>query len=194
MLKNLFVLGFSLLLLRCGSGAPELTFAGICDGYTDYKASSYVVPWEVGTVQTVNQGNCGSASHNGKVKYAYDFDMEIGKKVYASRAGTVYEVIKDRTDGNGCAAGENHIFIQHSDGSVAKYLHLTFNGAIVSEGATVTQGQQIGLSGNSGCSSGPHLHFEVNNNRDSGITIPVTFKNVGSNPRGLQSGQSYTAQ
>lgn len=184
----------AIVLLGCGSGVPDLMLTGVCDGYSDPSTSAYVVPWQVGTTRKVAQGNCGPASHYAADKYAYDIDLPIGTSIVAVRAGTVYKVVKDKTDGNGCINGENHIYINHSDGTSAHYLHLTKDGAFVNVGDTVTQGQVIGLSGNTGCSSGPHLHFQVNNKPDGGISIPVTFSNVGANPRGLQTDHSYTAR
>lgn len=194
MKRNVWIYIFFFMFGGCGSGVNDLTFTGLCDGYTDYTESPYVVPWSVGVTQTIGQGNCGSATHNGRVKYAYDVSMDIGTTIVAARAGRVYEVVQDKSDGNGCAGGENHIFIQHADGTVAKYLHLTINGSMVTENTMVTRGQAIGLSGNTGCSGGPHLHFEVNYEMDGGMTIPITFRNVGANTRGLQVGKSYTAE
>lgn len=185
---------FFMLLAACGSGDPLMTVSGVCDGYPDSTTSPYVVPWPAGSSYEVSQGNCGGATHNGRSKYSYDFNMQIGSTVVAARAGNVYEVVEDKSDDNGCLGGENHIFIEHSDGSVAKYLHLTLNGSSVNVGDTVTQGQIIGVSGNTGCSGGAHLHFEVTVSRDDEISIPVTFSNVGSNRRGLQKGRSYLAQ
>lgn len=188
------LLTFFLHLTACGSGDPLVTASGECDGYTASTSSLYVVPWPVGTSFAVTQGNCGGTTHNGRSKYSYDFNMEIGDTVVAARAGTVYEVVEDKADNNGCQDGENHIFIEHDDGSVARYLHLTQNGSSVSVGDTVTQGQVIGISGNTGCSGGPHLHFDVTVSRDDEISIPVTFSNVGANKRGLQKGKSYLAE
>ena len=179
-------------LMSCNNGLQEMSMTGLCDGYPAYQTSSYVAPWSTGTNRTVGQGNCGPASHVGNFKYAYDISMPIGSNIVAARAGTVYKVVQDRSDGNGCAGGENHIYVNHSDGTSAHYLHLTYHGSKVSEGDTVTQGQVIGLSGNTGCSSGPHLHFEVDSDKDSGVSIPITFSNVGVNERGLIINQDYT--
>jgi len=183
-----------LFFIGCGNGMQDVALIGECEGYSNYTTSLYVVPWQAGTSQKVGQGNCGPASHYGTSKYAYDFDMPIGTQIAAARAGTVAEVVEDKKDGNGCAGGENHIYIDHADGTRAEYLHLTENGALVSIGAAVTQGQIIGMSGNTGCSGGPHLHFQVNLNNTSKLSIPVNFSNVGANRRGLVSGKTYTAQ
>ncbi|NOT08928.1 MAG: M23 family metallopeptidase [Gemmatimonadales bacterium] len=77
---------------------------------------------------------------------------------------------------------------RHIDRGVA---HLTFGGALVSPGNVVTQGQPIGLSGDNGNSSEPHLHFAVVIN---GHTVPVTFRNTRPHPTGLVEGESYSAE
>jgi murein DD-endopeptidase MepM/ murein hydrolase activator NlpD len=194
MMRSKILIAATLFLSGCGNGVQELSLTGICDGYSDASTSAYVVPWEVGVKRTVGQGNCGPASHVGNQKYAFDITMPIGSKVLAARAGTVYKVVQEKTDGDGCSAGDNHIYVNHSDGTSAHYVHLTKNGSMVNEGDTVTQGQVIGLSGNTGCSSGAHLHFEVDSNSDGGISIPVNFSNVGSNPHGLVTNQDYVPQ
>lgn len=192
-MQKFFFALFLITLVSCGSGDPLITVSGVCDGYTDSTTSPYVVPWPVGSSYEVTQGNCGGVTHIGRSKYSYDFNMNTGSRIVASRAGTVYEVVENKANGNGCQDGENHIFIQHADGSVAKYLHLTLNGSSVNVSDSVIQGQAIAVSGNTGCSGGPHLHFEVTISRDNGMTIPVTFNNAGSNRRGLQTGRSYLA-
>jgi murein DD-endopeptidase MepM/ murein hydrolase activator NlpD len=193
-MRNLTVSLFCFMLAGCGNGLNEISLTGVCDGYGDPMTSAYKVPYAVGTSHEIAQGNCGPASHNGNDKYAYDFIMPIGTAVIAARAGTVYKVVQDKNDGNGCASGDNHVYIQHSDGTMARYVHLTHNGSLVSEGDSITQGQTIASSGNTGCSGGPHLHFQVDSDISSQISIPVTFSNVGENPRGLITGKTYTAQ
>jgi len=55
----------------------------------------------------------------------------------------------------------NYISIQHADGSVANYWHLKKDGVLVNIGDSIKAGQLIGMSGNTGYSAFPHLHFEV---------------------------------
>ena len=55
----------------------------------------------------------------------------------------------------------NKLIIYHSDGSFVEYTHIKKNGAIVNVGDTVKAGQEIALSGNTGWSTGPHLHLVV---------------------------------
>ena len=193
-MKNLFLLTFLLVTLTsCGQGVPQLSHSGICDGYVDSADSDYVVPWPIGKTYSISQGNCGAASHIGSQRYAYDVDMPIGSQIVAIKSGTVIEIEESFEDSNGCPDA-NFIVIRHTDGTVANYHHLTKNGAQVGVGDLVTQGANIGLSGNTGCSAGAHLHFAVFTDEDQKETIPITFSNAGSNNRGLIDGKSYTAR
>ena len=75
-----------------------------------------------------------------------------GKPIYASRAGTVVTA--------GWLSGYGYcIYINHPDGKQTRYAHLSK--VLVSAGQSVSQGQKIALSGNTGNSTGPHLHFEI---------------------------------
>ena len=155
--------------------------------------SKYILPYQVGKTFSVGQGNCrtdAEDSHNGNQQYAYDFDMDIGKTIIASRAGTVFKIEKQYLDGNGIAGQENYIIIKHGDGTFAGYYHLTKDGVPdnLKEGKHVDQGQVIAYSGNTGDSTSSHLHFEVLNCEESSDlncplpnsnapTIPITFKN-----------------
>lgn len=188
-LNFIFILFF---LVACGEGVPELSHNGICDGYADWNASDYKLPWPPGSSYEVSQGNCGPASHLGAHRYSYDFNMNIGSTIVAARGGVVEKLEEQYEDGGGCSQ-LNYISIRHNDGTLAKYLHLTRNGATVALGSTVTQGQSIAVSGNSGCSSGAHLHFMVLT-PDEKDTIPITFSNTTKNVRGLIQGKNYTAQ
>jgi len=55
----------------------------------------------------------------------------------------------------------NYVVIQHTDGNYTLYAHMATNSVLVKEGDTVKQGQVLGYVGNTGKSTGPHLHFEV---------------------------------
>ncbi len=91
--------------------------------------------------------------------------------------------------------------VRHVDGTVARYIHLKKNGVLVRLGNKVRQGQKIALSGNTGQTGGPHLHFDVQrcgpnlppnyNKLPCGMTVPVTFRNAGSNVCGLLPGRRY---
>lgn len=86
--------------------------------------------------------------HNG-----IDMSCAIGTPIYATRAGTV-----TRTAYQAGGAG-NYVSINHLDGFSSIYMHMTHY--VVSAGQTVSQGQLIGYVGNTGISTGPHLHFGI---------------------------------
>jgi murein DD-endopeptidase MepM/ murein hydrolase activator NlpD len=183
-------LAMPLPLLSCGDGSPLIY--GTCGGYGNASDAAYVLPFSAGESYVLAQGNCSSFSHKGDSKYAYDFSMPIGTAIRAARAGTVTEVQTTFPDGNG-GIQANVVAVRHSDNTVARYVHLTQGGASVTVGVVVTQGQQIAQSGNSGYSTGPHLHFEVFKTSTSSQSVPVAFSNAGA-VFPLSAGKSITAQ
>jgi Peptidase family M23 len=133
----------------------------------------YWLPYKENTSQLMVQGYLTKYSH--KTLVANDFKMKSGTAICASRAGVVFDVMESSNIG-GLKDKENHwnyILILHEDSSTAIYGHLQQNGALVNVGDIVTQGQEIGLSGNTGYSAFPHLHFQVRNKE--GMQIPVRF-------------------
>ncbi|MDF9807199.1 murein DD-endopeptidase MepM/ murein hydrolase activator NlpD [Streptomyces sp. HB372] len=96
-----------------------------------------------------------------------DFQAASGSSVVAVGAGTVVEA------GWGGAYG-NNIVLRMTDGTYTQYGHLSSIG--VSVGQSVSSGQQIGLSGSTGNSTGPHLHFEARTTPDYGSDMdPVGY-------------------
>ncbi|MFD7285372.1 peptidoglycan DD-metalloendopeptidase family protein [Streptomyces sp. NPDC059863] len=96
-----------------------------------------------------------------------DFSASSGTPVKAVSDGTVV------TAGWGGAYG-NQIVIQHSDGMYSQYGHLS--SLEVSAGESVSAGQEIGLSGSTGNSTGPHLHFEIRTGPEYGSDVdPVAY-------------------
>ena len=81
-----------------------------------------------------------------------DLGGKTGDPVYAAADGKVIESAKDRTHGN-------YIVIDHGRGIKTRYLHLSKRR--VDAGEYVQKGQRIGDLGNTGRSTGPHLHYEV---------------------------------
>lgn len=178
----------------CGENGTFINNSSQCDGYGDPGSSKYILPYAAGERYTVTQGNCGQVTHYGQIRFAYDFDTQDGDELIAARSGTVHEVVDSNSDDGGSAWSEtNYIYIVHADGTMAAYVHIQQNGAQVAEGDTVTQGDVIALSGNSGTLT-PHLHFQVYSSATSFRTIPVTFRNAGPNPHGLREGRSYAAE
>lgn len=96
--------------------------------------------------------------------YAIDWGVGIGTPVLAAAAGTVIDAggTAVNTMGTSDRSYGLYVEIDHGGGYSTWYGHLSSIG--VSKGATVTQGQTIGLSGNTGYSTGPHLHFELRKN------------------------------
>ena len=77
--------------------------------------------------------------------------------VYAAASGTVdYAVNSASTSGYG-----TQVVIRHTDGYTTRYAHMIYGSLTVSQGATVSQGQRIGTVGNTGNSTGAHMHFEI---------------------------------
>ncbi len=81
-----------------------------------------------------------------------DWAVATGTSVYASSGGTVAKA--------GWGSGYGYVvYIDHADGRQTRYGHLSK--VLVKAGQTVKQGERIALSGNTGVSTGPHLHFEI---------------------------------
>ena len=158
----------------------------------------YQLPYPTGQSFPVSQGFHGKYSHNGGDCYSIDFKMPEGSPIHAARAGTVVGVKDDSSVGGSDKKFEwdaNYILVQHSDGTLGHYVHLQKSGVKVKIGDTVQTGQLIGLSGNTGHSTGPHLHFAVfkaqtGKQRE---TIPVKFRTTPLMADVLLEGKSYRA-
>jgi murein DD-endopeptidase MepM/ murein hydrolase activator NlpD len=153
----------------------------------------YHLPFAPGSRVYVSQGYNGASTHRGMSRYAVDFPVPVGTPVYAARGGTVV-ACEERYNKGGYAKSfgkyANYVVIEHTDKTLGNYYHLKQNGVTVSVGDHVKVGTLLGYSGNTGYSSGPHLHFSVSKvDPQSGkrpMTIPVRFKNsseVVSNPK-----------
>ncbi|WP_326719340.1 peptidoglycan DD-metalloendopeptidase family protein [Streptomyces sp. NBC_00243] len=133
---------------------------------TDTASSSgYTLPVEGATVGTAYKtaGSMWSSGYHTGV----DFVVPTGTTIKSIAAGTVVSA------GWGGAYG-NQVVIQHADGQYSQYAHMS--SLSVSAGQTVTEGQQIGLSGATGNVTGPHLHFEIRTTPDYGSDVdPVAY-------------------
>lgn len=165
----------------------------------DFKADherglSYQLPYSKGEEYVVGQGYLGNATHQGK--YAIDWDMPEGTPVRAARSGIVMEIEEKFKEGRpdpALKSAANYVKIRHEDGTIGNYVHLKHNGVKVKPGDRVKEGTIIARSGNTGFSTGPHLHFEVYAaTRELGRrTIPVEFQTPGRGSVQLKEGRFY---
>lgn len=126
----------------------------------------YFLPFAADTTYAVAQGAFGVAGLGSHAnQYAIDFMLPFRTPIVAARAGKVTATRQTCPDINcpftpdTCCG--NYVRIEHADGSVASYWHLPENGACVKVGDVVERGDIIAVSGNTGISLAPHLHFEV---------------------------------
>lgn len=137
----------------------------------------YSLPYKKGTSHMLIQGYFSSFSH--KNRAALDFKMKPGTEVYAARAGIVIRLEEKNSKGGRnkkFRKDANFVVIQHDDGTKAGYWHLQQNGVLLNPGDTVSQGQLIALSGKTGYTFLPHLHFIVWTSKNgSWQQVPTRF-------------------
>jgi murein DD-endopeptidase MepM/ murein hydrolase activator NlpD len=144
------------------------------------------------------QSSYGSFSHHKgtRAAHAVDFRMPIGTEICAARPGKVVGFRSDSSVGGAkiefykC---DNFIIVGHGDGTYAYYGHLKKDGVKVSLGQQVSVGQVIGLSGVSGFTSGPHLHFEVYRveNGEQQHAVPIKFLGPQGQQITIEKGKLY---
>jgi len=145
----------------------------------------YLPPWPAGQQFIVSQGFHGKTTHNSPdAIYAVDIPMPVGTPIVATREGVVMEVHQDYygagQDRERFGARANAIRIHHADGTMAIYAHLDVESALVQPGDVVLAGETIARSGNTGFSSGPHLHFAIQVNAGMRLeSIPFHFLQAG---------------
>lgn len=140
----------------------------------------YQLPFDERLQLRVDQGFGGSYSHSDEHSFhAVDISMDEGTPIRAARAGVVMSVESDfhgaGTDVAKFGDRANHIRIVHADGTMAVYAHLALESVVVGIGDRVRAGEIIAQSGNTGFSSGPHLHFVIQRNK-GGTLISVPFE------------------
>lgn len=158
----------------------------------------YTLPFAAGTSFKCSQGYHGKFSHCGPDEYAVDFKMPVGTPIHAARGGVVVKVKGDSNVGGADRKFENAancVLIRHSDGTVGIYAHLMKDGITVKVGDTVKPGELIAHSGNTGFSSGPHLHFSVFKTRSGRerLSLPIKFRSAQEAGLTLAAGETYKA-
>ncbi len=186
-----------------GAAVPELEY------HFDYlpgdptsqhqPSDEYRVPFSAGSSHPITQANPSTRTHRTLDSiHAVDIAMPVGTDVVAARDGIVFDAASNyfragldlERDGQSA----NVLRILHDDGTYAIYAHLNRNTIRVKPGDLVLAGDYIADSGNTGFSSGPHLHFAVQ--RNAGMrtdSLPVVFK--GPTPGGVvpETGNVLTA-
>ncbi len=150
----------------------------------------YRAPFAPGVAFEIGQAFGGEHTHQSASSYhAVDIAMPIGTPVHAARGGVVMDQARwfhgagTRFERYGNRA--NYVRILHDDGTMAVYAHLDYAGVRVSPGQRVRRGQLIAKSGNTGFSTGPHLHFVIQKNRDMEL-VSVPFEFEGANGQGVR--------
>ena len=159
----------------------------------------YRAPFAMANKFMVSQAFPIGITHNAADSYfAVDFVMPIGTDIYAAREGTVVEVASTNfragPDPEEEGASANIVRILHEDGTFAIYAHLNWNTIRVKPGDKVKRGEYIADSGNTGFSTGPHLHFVVLRNKGMRVeSLPVLFEGPSGVDIEPQAGRELTA-
>ena len=140
----------------------------------------YRAPFAISQKFMVTQAYPDQLTHSDPASfYAVDIAMPVGTQIYAARAGTVIDIASqffEATSDPNKAMEANLIRVLHPDGTMAIYAHLNWDSIRVRPGQIVKRGEYIADSGNTGLSSGPHLHFAVQ--RNAGLmheSLPIEF-------------------
>lgn len=142
-------------------------------------------PFAAGQAFLVSQEFGGSKTHEGADnRFAVDIAMPIGTDVLAVREGVVMDVEDDfnrgGTDPEKYLHKANNVRLLHDDGTMSVYAHLDLASTQVRPGARVRAGQPLARSGNTGFSTGPHLHFVIQQNTGMElISLPFRFHQPG---------------
>lgn len=161
--------------------------------------NAYRVPFAAGSNFPVTQAYPDAATHRTvDSRFAIDIAMPIGTDVFAARNGIVFDVAANNFRGGisikAHARSANIVRILHDDGTYAIYAHLNWNSIRVRPGERVRAGQYIADSGNTGFSSGPHLHFAVQRNAGMRVeSLPVEFRGPTANSVVPATGNVLTA-
>jgi len=163
-------------------------------------------------------------THNRGQRYAYDIGIVIdersfsgdgsknedhycfGKRLNAPGDGVIIALENNIEDNripgtvnseiNSSSIAGNYILIDHLNGEYSMLAHFKKGTIIVNVGDTVVQGQEVGQAGNSGNSSGPHLHYHVQNtpNYLDGLGLPAQFQNYRTDDVFVERGEPVRHQ
>lgn len=134
------------------------------DACRSQRAPLHRIPFRPGYETKVMQAYHGYRTHKKDLAYSVDYRCESGTPVTASRNGVVWAIREDSNRGcndPSCVDDGNYVVLDHGDGTFSEYHHLQQFGALVDVGDSVCRGEAVGLCGNTGYTSGPHLHFAL---------------------------------
>ncbi|MFF5158898.1 M23 family metallopeptidase [Streptomyces sp. NPDC000348] len=163
------VLGAGVAVAADATAASGTTTAVQAQAAAAKKAASWVSPVKSYKLSAsfAQNGGMWASKHSGQ-----DYAVPTGTPVMAAHGGTVV-----KAGGNGAGDGPaygNAIVVRHGNGTYSQYAHLSQ--VHVKPGQIVKTGQRIALSGNTGNSSGPHLHFEIRTTPNYGSAVdPAKF-------------------
>jgi murein DD-endopeptidase MepM/ murein hydrolase activator NlpD len=189
---------------RLDTGLPPLLEYGFryLPGDPDAKHSPaypYRVPVAVASNHRISQAYPDVMTHTYPDSYyAVDMAMPIGTDIFAARAGIVFSIASNNyragADEQRDGSAANVVRILHADGTYAIYAHLNRSTIRVEPGDKVQRGEYIADSGNTGFSSGPHLHFAVLRNAGMRIeSVPFTFQGANASVLMPATGMVLTA-
>jgi len=165
--------------------------------FGEHRSFAYALPYTNQTFKVI-QGPLGNFSHRAGSQWenAVDFEMPVGATVCAARNGTVVAIRQDSDVGGPELKFEpccNYVTIRHDDGTFAMYSHLEKDSAMVKLGQKINIRDPLALSGNTGHSTGPHLHFDVFCTIDGETrrTIPIQFMTKPGVVESLKEGEAY---
>jgi murein DD-endopeptidase MepM/ murein hydrolase activator NlpD len=180
----------------------ELTFrARFGDPSARPSPYAYRLPYPAGLTFSVLQGFHGAFSHRGSNEFAVDFDCPVATPVLAARDGTVV-ASNQAAQGAGTTPEfldykrTNFVLVLHEDGTLGEYMHLAPSGIEVKAGQRVQRGTRLALSGNTGFSSTPHLHFQVMTAAEDGASVQSFRFEIAARPKKTEEpkqGRRYSA-
>jgi len=170
--------------LAAGTGEPtvQYTWKAIlgAPGALHAPHEPYRAPFAVGASYQISQAYPNRITHTSpESQYAVDVALPDGTPVYAAREGIVINLRHDSFRGAASAVmmdQANMVEILHDDGTIAIYAHLHWDSVRVQAGQRVQRGEYIADSGNTGFTTGPHLHFAVIRNAGlQAVSVPIQF-------------------
>jgi murein DD-endopeptidase MepM/ murein hydrolase activator NlpD len=170
------------------------------DPFAEPTNYAYGLPYPAGLAFRVGQGFRGAQTHTGANEFAVDFNCPVGTPVLAMRPGVVIVTNASALYGGTTSyhmdwKQGNFVLLLHDDGTIAHYVHLAPDGVLVKAGQRVERGEQIGVSGETGFATGPHLHVDVSTSAREGDSrsFPFRFAVAPGRDEEPVEGQEYSA-